>query len=196
LSQLIYKLSLLTLCPVLVAFSAYGDLLIDVMSKHKYPQAYALVVGLAWTLVLRSHRLLVGTMANILDQPQLLTRTALATLVVLPICAIGFSLGYGALTLFIGACVEEVLGTLLIVRGMRALGNNYVPPWAAMARVTVIGITLSTILALARSWQPPVLWLALEMAAGVACAIGLALASGYFDAPERSTLRGFTGPGI
>jgi hypothetical protein len=195
LSQLIYKLSLLTLCPVLVACTAYGDLLVDVLAKHKYPDAYWLVVGLGWTLVLRSHRLLVGTMANILDRPQLLTRTALATLVVLPLCAAGFALGQGPLTLFIAACVEETLGTWLIVRGMRALGHAYAPPWAAMARVASIGMALSGLLLLARRWEPSLASLALQAVAAAAGAVAIVLASGYFDAPERSTLRGFAGLG-
>jgi O-antigen/teichoic acid export membrane protein len=192
-SQLIYKFSLLTLCPVLVVCTAYGDLLIGVLAKQKYPQAYWLVVGLAWTLVLRSHRLLVGTMANILDQPQLLTRTSLATLVVLPVCVAGFALGHGALTLFIAAVIEEVLGTWMIVRGMRALGYSYVPPWQAMARVAAIGAALSGLLVAARLSEPPLLWLALQMAGAAAAAVALALASGFFDAPERSTLRGLAG---
>jgi len=195
LSRLIYKLSLLTLCPVLIACTAYGDVLIAQLAQEKYASAYALVAGLAWTLLLRSHRLLAGTMANILDQPQLLTRTALATLVVLPVCAAGFSLGHGALTLFAAACVEEVIGTWIIVRGIRGLGHDYAPPWSAMARMAAICAGASGLLFLARSWHPSVPWLALQLALALVCAIGLALASGYLDRSERSMLLGAAGPG-
>ena len=196
LSQLVYKLSLLALCPVLVACTAYGDLLIAALAKQKYPEAYWLVVGLAWTLVLRSHRLLVGTMANVLDQPQLLTRTALATLVVLPISVAGFTLGHGAATLFVAACVEELLGNWIIVRGIRALGYEYAPPWPAMARVAGIGAALSGVLILGRCWDLPASWLMLQVTVAIGCVLGLVLASGYFDAPERSTLRGLAGLGV
>lgn len=193
LSQLIYKLSLLTLCPVLVAFTAYGDLLIEVAAKHKYAEAYWLVAALAWLLVSRSHRALAGTMVNVLDQPQLLTRAALANLIVLPVCVAGFAIGHGAVSLFAGACVEEVVGTWIIVRGIRALGEPYTPPWPAMVRVVMIGASLSGLLLLARFQQPPALWAALQLAAAGAISLGLLLVSGYFDAPERSRLLGLVG---
>jgi len=192
-AQLIYKVSLLTLCPVLVACIAYGDELIAVISGHKYPDAYWLIVGLAWTLVLRSHRLLVGTMANILDRPDLLTRTAAATLVVLPVCVTGFACGYGPLTLFIAALVEEAIGTWVILRGIGALGYAYAPPWPAMVRVAVITFTLSGLLVVFRLPAQSMLWLILQSAFAAGAAVALALASGYFDAPERSTLRGIAG---
>ncbi|HEY4373051.1 MAG TPA: oligosaccharide flippase family protein [Burkholderiales bacterium] len=190
-SQLIYKISLLTLCPVLVMCTAYGDELIDVLTKHKYPQAYCLVVGLTWTLVLRSHRLLVGTMANILDRPELLTRTSTATLAVVPICAAGFSLGFGPLTMFVSSCVEETLGTWIIVGGMRAQGYAYAPPWTAMLRIALISAGLAGLLAAARLLEPSLVWQAVQVLGAATGVVGLAFACGYFDAPERSTLRSF-----
>jgi O-antigen/teichoic acid export membrane protein len=193
LSQLIYKLSLLTLCPVLVAFTAYGDLFIDVLAKHRYAEAYWLVAGLAWLLVSRSHRTLAGNIANVLDQPQLITRAALANLIVLPVCAAGFAAGHASLSLFAGGCVEEMVGTWILVRGIRALGEPYVPPWPAMIRVIIIGTSLSGLLLLARFEEPSAIWAGLQLAVAGAIAFGLLLASGYFDATERSRLLSLVG---
>jgi len=196
LSSLIYKLSLISLCPILVVFAAYGDVLIGLVSTGKYPDAYWLVVGLACTLVLRSHRLLIGTIANILDQPQLLTRTALASLVILPLCVAGFSLGQGALTLVGAACVEEILGTWIVMRGVRALGLAYAAPWSAMLRVAVISLVLSGLLLWARRWGLPTNWLLPQIALVGGVAISVALVSGFFDRSERTALRGFVAAGV
>lgn len=121
LSNLVLKLNVFLLVPILSVVAAFGGVLLNIFAKGKYPDAHVLLVALMFLLILQTLHSILAILAMTLERSELVLRaTNFAALglpvAVLTIPALG---GFGAI---IAAVISEIAYCLVLVIG---LGNRY-----------------------------------------------------------------------
>jgi O-antigen/teichoic acid export membrane protein len=185
-AQFVYKLSALTLFPVVGVALVYGEPVLDWASGGRYAGYRLLFTVLTGWLALRLHRLILGVVCNAVELARLWARAALMSLLVLPLM---FWWAYAALGLwFIPLALfgNEIVINLLVTRGMRQAGMPWRLPlaWLMKSALALAG-------GCAAAW-----WLPLRGMLGVGAGIvlmglvygGLLLAAGILDRGDKQLI--------
>jgi O-antigen/teichoic acid export membrane protein len=121
-AHFVFKISALTLLPVLAVAVVYGDLVLRLASGGRFAEYHALFAVLCAWLALRLHRLILNVVCNAIGLMGMWARAALCSLFVLPIL---YLVGFGHLGVWFVALAllgNEIVINTLVVAGMRAHG--------------------------------------------------------------------------
>lgn len=120
-AQFLYKISLLTLLPVMGLVLVDGELILNIASGGRYAAYHSLFAVLCFWLALRLHRLILGVVFNAVELMHAWARAALLSLLVLPVI---YLLGHDRLGIWFVAVA--LFGNELIVNGLalRALRRH------------------------------------------------------------------------
>lgn len=184
--NLVGKLSLFVLLPIIVVVGLAGDTLLALLSGGKFPQGGVYLVGLLLSLVPFSQRQLIETAAVASGWADLCTLGALAGLLALPLALGLLGMGLGLWAPVLAMLLGQIAFNATVLSGLARTG--YRPDWPGAMK-------LAASAALAWLMAEAVLWLGhgrffLLAAVLVAGLVFLALAWRFqvFDLAERQRL--------
>ncbi|MGO4381559.1 lipopolysaccharide biosynthesis protein [Pseudoduganella sp. RAF53_2] len=121
-AHFVFKISALTLLPVLAVAVVYGDLVLRLASGGRFAEYHALFAVLCAWLALRLHRLILNVVCNAIGLMGMWARAALCSLFVLPILyLVGFE-HLGVWFVAMALLGNEIVINSMVVAGMRAQG--------------------------------------------------------------------------
>ena len=121
-AHFVFKISALTLLPVLAVAVVYGDLVLRLASGGRFAEYHGLFAVLCAWLALRLHRLILNVVCNAIGLMGMWARAALCSLFVLPILyLVGFA-HLGVWFVALALLGNEIVINSLVVAGMRAHG--------------------------------------------------------------------------
>jgi O-antigen/teichoic acid export membrane protein len=121
-AHFVFKISALTLLPVLAVAVVYGDLVLRLASGGRFAEYHALFAVLCAWLALRLHRLILNVVCNAIGLMGMWARAALCSLFVLPVLYLAGFEHLGVWFVALALLGNEIVINTLVVAGMRANG--------------------------------------------------------------------------
>jgi|GEM_PF-1552792 len=185
-AHFVFKISALTLLPMMAVAIVYGDLVLRLASGGRFAEYHALFAVLCAWLALRLHRLILNVVCNAVGLMGMWARAALCSLFVLPVLyLVGFE-HLGVWFVALALLGNEVVINSMVVAGMRASGF----PWPLGLRWWSRALAALAAAMLA-AWFVPGQSLLAAIAGGLLlCAVfGVALLlSGVIDTMDRKLI--------
>jgi len=185
-AHFVFKISALTLLPVLAVAVVYGDLVLRLASGGRFAEYHALFAVLCAWLALRLHRLILNVVCNAIGLMGMWARAALCSLFVLPILYVAGFEHLGVWFVALALLGNEIVINALVVAGMR--GHGFAWPlglrWWSRALAALCAAMLAT-------WLVPGRDAVAATAGGLLlCAVfGVALLlSGVIDTMDRKLI--------
>lgn len=172
LSLLVWKCSALALVPVLCALVVAGKESLSLISADKYGSTQWLVVALCAVIFLRINSVQLGTVVNILERPQFLTRALMTSTLALIPFGLLLWLGAGAISFVVTVAMAELLISATLMHYLRRAGSHYRFDIASL-RWLALPLAMSVLLHAALPTSSPSLNLAMGL---VAALVGSAVA--------------------
>jgi len=185
-AHFVFKVSALSLLPVLAVAAVYGDLVLRLASGGRFGEYRLLFAVLCGWLALRLHRLILNVVCNAIGLMAMWALASLCSLLVLPLLAWAGSSALGLWLVPVALLGNELIVNGLVVMGMRRRGFAWPLGLAWWSRaLCAIGA------AAAAAWLLPGQGL-LAAAAGtlLLCAVFAValLLSGVIDAKDRQLI--------
>jgi O-antigen/teichoic acid export membrane protein len=121
-AHFVFKISALSLLPVLAVAAVYGDLVLQIASGGRFGEYRLLFAVLCGWLALRLHRLILNVVCNAVGLMAMWAMASLCSLLVLPVLAWSGSAVLGLWLVPAALLGNEVVVNGLVVAGMRRRG--------------------------------------------------------------------------
>jgi O-antigen/teichoic acid export membrane protein len=124
-AHFVFKISALTLLPVLAVAVVYGDVVLRIASGGRFAEYHAMFAVLCAWLALRLHRLILNVVCNAVGLMGMWARAALCSLCVMPLLYLAGFERLGVWFVVLALLGNEAVINALVVTGMRRNGF----PW-------------------------------------------------------------------
>ena len=134
-AHFVFKISALSLLPVLAVAAVYGDLVLQLASGGRFGEYRLLFAVLCGWLALRLHRLILNVVCNAIGLMAMWALASLCSLLVLPVLAWSGSAALGLWLVPAALLGNEIVVNGLVVAGMRRRGFAWpLPAWRGCCR--------------------------------------------------------------
>jgi len=178
-TSLVYKLGLFVLLPLAAFVWMAGSALPIWLGGEKFSSASLYICLMLLVLVPFSHRRVLEVVANIVQQTQLWSRSAVFSLLALPVAIIFSQTPYALPGMIVSMLLAELLANAMLVRGLRRAGFSYSVDRIGIGKMVIIAMLVSLGLASVLDLRPDVMSLIL----GALVTAALFLAASYIAKP-------------
>lgn len=145
--DLVIRLNLFLILPLLVVASIAGELLLNVLSAGKFANATPLLLLFLFLLVLQTYRSVLEMLGNAVGSQRAPVLASIASVIVLGFCLLGTPT-WGLVAIGFGMVFSELTFTIVMILGLRSSNLSYRPDVSAFGRLIALSI-----IALALGWS-------------------------------------------
>jgi O-antigen/teichoic acid export membrane protein len=189
-----WKLSLAVLAPALGFFIMSGEQLASLISANKYPQAGAIIAGLAISLIPFSQQRILETLANVIGHPEACVKASAWSLLAIPTLILLISAGTGLWAVVVAISVAEISFNFSLLRSIKNANCPYKIELTMMVKLGALIIASAISLLPFVNLTPTWLVLGIESALVGLVALSLGWFIGFFSDKERTEMRSFLKP--
>jgi O-antigen/teichoic acid export membrane protein len=189
-----WKLSLAVLAPALGFFIISGEQLASLISANKYPQAGAIIAGLAISLIPFSQRRILETLANVIGHPEACVKASTWSLLAIPTLILLITAGMDLWAVVIAISIAEISFNFSLLKSIKNANCPYKIELSMMVKLGTLIIASAICLLPFINLTPTWLIMGIESALVGLVAVSLGWFIGFFSDKERTEMRSFLKP--